>query len=52
MNPLNRGSTVYEFENLTSHRGKVFLGLLGRVKIFEKEVNIHIDRIRIEFQIG
>ena len=42
----------YEFENLTSHRGKVFSGLQGRAKIFEKEVDIHMDRIRIEFQIG
>ena len=41
----------YEFENLTSHRGKLFSGLQGRAKIFERKFKIHMDRKRIRFQI-
>ena len=40
----------YELENLTSHRGKEFSGLLARAKIFEKGVKMHMERIRIKFQ--
>ena len=42
----------YELENLTSHRGKEFSGLLARAKIFEKVEKIHMESIRIEFQIA
>ena len=42
----------YELENLTSHRGKEFSGLLARAKIFEKGEKIHMESIRIEFQIA